>query len=52
MACTRAEGRTNGVTAPGIQSKVGIQRVKLLKLKCCSKMIFPIARLLTDAAWI
>jgi len=47
-----ADVRTNGAMAPGIQSKVGIQRVKLQKLKCCSKMIFLIARLLTDAAWI
>jgi len=42
----RAEGGAKWVTARGIQSKVSIQRVKLQKLKCCSKMIFPIARLL------
>jgi len=29
-------GRSNGATAPGIQSQGGIQRVKLQKLKCCN----------------
>jgi len=48
----RTEGGANGVTAPGIQSEVGIQRVKLQNLKSCSKIIFPIVRLLTHAAWI
>jgi len=43
VACRRG---ANGATAPGIQ------RVKLQKLKCCSKMIFPIVRLLAHAAWI
>ena len=37
---------------PGHPKQSGIQRVKLQKLKCCSKMIFPVVRLLTDAAWI
>jgi len=42
-------GEANGATAPGIQSKVGIQRVKLQILKCCSKMISLIVRLVTHA---
>jgi len=41
---TRLWGGPNGATAPGIQSKLGIQRVKLI-LKCCSKMIFSVVRL-------
>ena len=50
--CTqwRTEWCANGATPPGIQSKVGMHRVKLQKLKGCSKMIFPIIRLLTYAA--
>ena len=40
----------NGETAPGIQGKGSIRRVKLQKLECCNQTIFPIVKLLTHTA--
>jgi len=48
----RAEGGGKHGDGPRHRKQGGIQRVKVQKLKCCSKMISPVVRLLTDATWI